>query len=94
MVSAIHRVLGVPELLVIGFTGTDKADNVRNAQVYRAWSEVALATVWRDTDDLAALLSILGPLIIKEDPVAHVKEYVRSTSPLHELISTFHTAFP
>jgi hypothetical protein len=60
--SAMHRVLGIPELLDMIFRFLDDASNASNARVCRQWSEIALDTLWKDVNDLYRLFGLLAPL--------------------------------
>lgn len=58
----MHRVLAIPELLDTIFRMMDNRCNLNNALVSRAWSEIALDTLWRQVDDLHRLFNLLAPL--------------------------------
>lgn len=58
----MHRVLAIPELLDTIFRTMDNRSNLNNALVCRAWSEIALDTLWREVDDLHRLFNLLAPL--------------------------------
>ena len=58
----MHRVLSIVELLDSIFAFVDKQSNINNACVCKQWSEICLATLWRDVDDLYRLFRILSPL--------------------------------
>jgi hypothetical protein len=60
--SLAHRVLSIPELLELIFLHLDRASNASNACVCKAWSQIALDTLWREVDDMPRLLSILSPM--------------------------------
>ncbi|KAF9441510.1 hypothetical protein P691DRAFT_779783, partial [Macrolepiota fuliginosa MF-IS2] len=57
-----HRVLAIPELLDTIFRMMDNHCNLTNSLVCRAWSEIALDTLWRQVDDLHRLFNLLAPL--------------------------------
>jgi hypothetical protein len=81
----MHRVLAIPELLDTVFKAMDNRSNLNNALVSRAWSEIALDTLWRHVDDLYRLFSLLGPL--KESDSGRYVSFCYSVFPYGKLIS-------
>jgi hypothetical protein len=58
----MHNVLSIVELLENIFTFVDAKSNANNACVCKQWSEICLASLWRDVTNLSGLLRILSPL--------------------------------
>lgn len=58
----MHRILAIPELLDTIFRTMDNSSNLNNALVSRAWSDIALDTLWRQVNDLHRLFNLLAPL--------------------------------
>jgi len=57
----MHNVLSIVEVLDI-FSFADKKSNANNACVCKKWSEICMASLWRDVTDLSRLFRILSPL--------------------------------
>lgn len=74
MPEVAHRILFIPELLVVIFSFLDRGTNVTNAQVCKRWSEIALDLVWKEVDNLLGLFDLLQPTYYEEAD----REYVRS----------------
>ncbi|XP_006456157.1 hypothetical protein AGABI2DRAFT_210964 [Agaricus bisporus var. bisporus H97] len=71
--TTMHRVLAIPELLDTVFKSMDSRSNLNNALVSRAWSEIALDTLWRQVNDLYRLFNLLAPLRI--EPISGKYEF-------------------
>lgn len=63
-----HRIFSIPELLCMIFKSMRDVDNVKNAQVCKLWSDIALDALWSDTQDLHRLFNILSPISLGEGP--------------------------
>ncbi|KAG7089292.1 hypothetical protein E1B28_010990 [Marasmius oreades] len=58
----MHRVLCLPEILVITLSFTDRKDQKRCALVCQEWCEVALDVLWHELSDFPAFANLLSPV--------------------------------
>lgn len=78
--ATLHALL-IPEILGNIFQHADNANLAQISQVCKVWSDVALAALWCDAENLHHLFSVLSPLHIVEEPLSrNASKYVRAQS--------------
>ncbi|KZV72234.1 hypothetical protein PENSPDRAFT_733667 [Peniophora sp. CONT] len=88
--TAVQRVLVIPELLDIILSCGDRRLHARCALVNRKWSTVALGLLYREIDGLLHVLRILCPMK-KSEPLRHDTEWEFVHSPTATQWSHFMT---
>lgn len=60
--TTMHRLLTIPEVLVLVINELDRHSVVQAVLTCRSWSDIALDALWRDLPSPAPLVGLLGPM--------------------------------